>query len=107
LSVFGKETLASSSLTGQASNANLLKVSKPSLDPTKVKDIVGVVYLIFIFSYLYISGYLPDFIRNICTRMKCAFSLSTAKHLMHIINYSLSFFKHLHSFFPENYVALN
>jgi len=85
VAVFGKETLASSSLTGQASNANLLKVSKPSLDPTKVKDIVGMVYLIFIFSYLYISGYLSDFIRNICTRIKCAFSLSTAKHLMHII----------------------
>jgi len=44
VAVFGHQTLARSSLTGLSSNASK-GVAKPSLDPTKVSDIVGMFHL--------------------------------------------------------------
>ena len=39
--VFGRETLATHSLTGRASNAHQGKQAKPALEEAKVADIMG------------------------------------------------------------------
>jgi hypothetical protein len=41
VAVFGKETMATHSLTGLSSNSNQKKIAKPALDPNKVNDIIG------------------------------------------------------------------